>query len=132
MALFALIIGLVLIVSAVRNSQDALFSALFADVPKFMVWGFAIVAIGAIGFVPGLKPTSRLLLGLIIIVLFVNNYKQISSGFSNAWQASGAATSSTSGAATSSTSGAATSSTSALPINPSGIENYTGTQSFLE
>jgi hypothetical protein len=85
MALIALLIGVVLIIVAVRNSQDDLFNALGQDVPKFVVWAAAIAAIGAIGYVPGLKPTSKLLLGLIILVIIINNYNQIANGFTMAW-----------------------------------------------
>jgi uncharacterized membrane protein HdeD (DUF308 family) len=88
--LVALIIGLILIVSAVRNSQDALFTALGQDAPKFLVWAAAIIAVGAIGYIPGLRTTSRLLLGLIIVVLIVNNYQKLITGFSDAWQNTGA------------------------------------------
>jgi|SRR5215469_7251330 len=86
MAIFALLIGVVLIVAAVRNSQGALFSAIQTDVPEFFVWAAAIVALGIIGYVPGLKPISKALLALVIIVLLVGNYQNILSGFQNAWQ----------------------------------------------
>lgn len=86
MTFFALIIGIALIVAAMRNSQDALFSAIGTDVPNFIVWAAAIFALGAIGFVPGLKPVSRALLALVITVLIVTNYKKIIAGFENLWQ----------------------------------------------
>ena len=86
MELIALAIGLVLIVAAVRNSQGALFTALEADVPKFVVWAGAIIAVGAIGAVPGLKPVSRWLLALVIVVIIVNNYQRLTKGFQDAWQ----------------------------------------------
>jgi hypothetical protein len=50
-----------------------------------VVWGAAIVAIGAIGFIPGLRPVSRGLLALIVLVLILSNYQGILSGFQNAW-----------------------------------------------
>ena len=86
MGLIALFIGIILIVSAVRNSQGALFGALEQDVPKFVVWGAAIIAVGAIGVIPGLKPVSRWLLALVIVVIVVNNYQKLVKGFQNAWQ----------------------------------------------
>lgn len=86
MILFALFIGAILIVAAVRNSQGALFAALGQDVPAFAVWAAAIFALGAIGFVPGLKPVSRGLLALVLVVLVLRNYKEILSGFENAWK----------------------------------------------
>jgi hypothetical protein len=88
MGLIALIIGITLIVAAVRNSQGALFTALEVDVPKFVVWAAAIIAVGAIGAIPGLKPISRWLLALVIVVIIVNNYKKLTTGFQNAWQKS--------------------------------------------
>ena len=86
MIFFALIIGVVLIVAAIRNSQGALFAALGQDVPAFVVWAAAIFALGAIGFIPNLRPVSRGLLALVLVVLVIRNYKQILSGFQNAWQ----------------------------------------------
>ena len=83
MQLIALIIGAILITVAYRNSQGALAAALEKDVPQFVVWGGAIVAVGAIGVIPGLKPVSRLLLILVITVLVVNNYKKLIAGFQN-------------------------------------------------
>lgn len=84
MTLFLIIIGILLIAAAVRDTQGDLFQALKQDVPSFLVWGSALVAIGAIGFVPGLKTPSRVLLALIIVVLVVNNYQKIIAGFGNA------------------------------------------------
>lgn len=91
MVLIALFIGALLIVAAVRNSQSALFAALYQDIPGFVVWAAAIFAIGAIGFVPGLKPVSRGLLALVIVAIVVNNYKKIVAGFQDAWQSPPAA-----------------------------------------
>lgn len=88
---------MILIVAAVRNSQGALFKAIGQDAPAFIVWAAAILAIGAVGFVPGLKPVSRLLIALVIVVLFVNNYKQAISGFQNAWTQPGNTSSGQSG-----------------------------------
>lgn len=88
MPLIALILGIILIVAAVRNSQGALYSALEQDVPKFVIWGAAIIAVGAIGAIPGLKTVSRWLLALVVIVLIVNNYQKLVTGFQNAWQKS--------------------------------------------
>lgn len=113
MGLIALAIGIVLIVAAVRNSQGALFTALELDVPKFVVWAAAIIAIGAIGSVPSLKPVSRWLLALVIIVIIVNNYKKLVTGFEDAWKNSAktntpAANTSSGASGTSAASGAAT------------------------
>jgi hypothetical protein len=86
MILIALFIGVIIIVAAFRNSQGALFSALYQDVPGFMVWAAAIFAIGAVGFIPGLKPVSRGLLALVITVIILNNYKNVIKGFEDLWE----------------------------------------------
>jgi len=86
MTLIILIIGAVMIVAAVRNSHGALFTALKTDVPAFTVWAAAILAVGAVGFIPGLKPVSRGLLGLVLMVIILRNYQNILNGFQSAWQ----------------------------------------------
>lgn len=86
MAFLALLIAVVLIVSAIRNTHGDLLGALGQDVPGFVVWGAAIFGVAAIGFIPGLKPVSRGLLALIFVVLVLTNYRQIIGGFESAWQ----------------------------------------------
>ncbi len=81
MAALAFLIGVVLLVSTIRNTHGALMGALLQDVPAFAVWGAAIFGIAVIGFIPGLKPVSRGLLGLIIMVILLNNYQQILGAF---------------------------------------------------
>lgn len=81
MTLIALIVGIVLIVAAIRGTEGALFGALLTDVPGFAVWGAALFAVGAVGFIPGLKPVSRGILALVILVILVNNYQTIINGF---------------------------------------------------
>jgi hypothetical protein len=85
-AALALLIGAVLIVAAIRNSHAALLTALRTDVPGFAVWAAAIIALSAIGFVPSLKPVSRALLALVLVVIILRNYQTILSGFQSAWQ----------------------------------------------
>lgn len=84
MILIALMIGIILVVAAIRNSQASLFSALATDVPQFVVWAAALLALGMIGFIPGLKPVSRGLLALVIVVIVLRNYQGILAGFSSA------------------------------------------------
>lgn len=85
MTLVVLIIGAIIVIAALRNSQGALASALYQDVPGFLVWAAAILAVGAIGFVPRLKPVSRALMVLVLTVLVLRNYKGILGGFNSAW-----------------------------------------------
>jgi hypothetical protein len=79
--LVVLAIGIVILVASLRGTHVALFTALGTDVPGFVVWAAAILALGALGFVPGLKPISRGLLALVVVVLVFGNYKNILSGF---------------------------------------------------
>ena len=86
MILILLVIGAILIVAAFRNSQQSLFAALYEDIPAFITWAAAIFAIGAVGFIPGLKPVSRGILALVLVVIVLRNYKQIIAGFENTWK----------------------------------------------
>jgi len=84
--LIALVLGIVIIVAAIRNSQGALFSALGTDIPGYVIWAAAIFAVGVVGYIPGLKNVSRGLLALVIVALILNNYQKILAGFQSAWQ----------------------------------------------
>lgn len=86
MTLIVILIGMALIVAAIRNSQQSLFSALITDVPEFVVWAAAIFAIGAIGYIPDMKPVARGLLGLVLVVIILRNFNGIAAGFADAWQ----------------------------------------------
>lgn len=86
MILVAIFIGVILVVAAIRDTQGDLFDALRTDVPAFAIWAAALVAIGALGYIPGVRPVSRGLLALVIVVLVVNNYARIIAGFQHAWQ----------------------------------------------
>ncbi|HEY1880109.1 MAG TPA: hypothetical protein VGG68_09275 [Caulobacteraceae bacterium] len=123
MLLVVLAIGVVLIVSAVRNSYRALFTALGTDIPSFVVWAAAILAVGAVGFVPGLRPVSRGVLALVLLVLILRNYQQIIAGFQSAWTsppaAAGASSSASSGAAAGSSVGQAFAPLTASLTSPS-------------
>ena len=72
---FALaIIGIALLVAGVRNTQDKLFSLIkgdFSGQNNFIFWIVSIFAIGAVGYIPKLKPISIGFLALVIVVLFL-------------------------------------------------------------
>lgn len=93
MILIVLFIGTILLVAALRNTYGALFSDLGQDVPKFITWAAAILALGAIGFVPGLKPISRGLMALVLLVIVFQNYSDILKGFGAVSKAPAATTS---------------------------------------
>jgi hypothetical protein len=91
MILLALFLGVILIVAAIRNSQRALFSALKADVPEYLIWAAAIFAVGAIGYIKPAKPIANGLLVLMLTAIILANYKGIIAGFDNAWKNPGVA-----------------------------------------
>jgi hypothetical protein len=69
-----LIIGAVLLIAAVRGQQDVLFGLLkndFTGQSNFIFWMAAILVIGAIGYIPKVKPISIAMLALVVIVLFL-------------------------------------------------------------
>ena len=85
MIIVLVLIAAVLIVAALRDTQGDLFAALKEDVPNFGTWAAALIVLGVLGFIPGVKPVSRALIGLVFVALFVNNYQSIVSGFNRAW-----------------------------------------------
>jgi hypothetical protein len=71
-----LIAGLVLTISAARNTHTQLLSLLKSDFSgkgNFVYWMISILLIGAVGYIPDLKPVSRAFLVLVIVVLFLSN-----------------------------------------------------------
>lgn len=71
-----LIAGVVMVVSAARNTHTQLLGLLkddFTGKGNFIYWMLSILIIGAIGYIPDLKPVSRAFLVLVIIVLFLQN-----------------------------------------------------------
>lgn len=54
-----------------------------------MVWGAAVFAVGAIGWIPGLSPVSRGLLALVLVVIVLQNYQNIIEGLSQPLQRPG-------------------------------------------
>lgn len=70
------IIGLLLIASAMRNTEHELGQLIqgdFLGTGGFITWAGAILAIGALGYLPELRTPSRYMLGLLATVLIVRN-----------------------------------------------------------
>jgi hypothetical protein len=66
------ILGIVLLIAAVRGTQDQLFTLVkndFTGPKNFIYWSVAILFIGALGYIPKLKPLSVTFMVLIVIVL---------------------------------------------------------------
>jgi hypothetical protein len=78
-----ILIGAVLLVSALRNTQGSLATALETDVPGFTKWGLALGAIAALGFIPGMQRISRWLLALVVVVLVLRNWSQFLTGITS-------------------------------------------------
>lgn len=77
---FALLfIGILLIVVAVRNTQQAFLALLIGDFSgtgNFFYWVLAIIVIGAVGYIPKAKPVSDALLILILLALVLTAGKE--------------------------------------------------------
>jgi hypothetical protein len=70
-----LIIGVFLLVSAVRGTHTQLFQLLQTDFTgqnNFVYWFVAIFIIGSLGYIEKLRPISIGLLTLIVLVLFIS------------------------------------------------------------
>jgi len=75
MAFALLIIGITLVVAAVRNTQGDLITLLIGDFTgpnNFIYWIVALLIIGAVGYVPKLKPVSDGFLVIVILALFLS------------------------------------------------------------
>ena len=76
MPIALLIIGLVMVIAAVRGTQGTLAGLLkgdFTGTSNFLYWLVAILAIGSIGYVKRLKTFSDTFLGLILIAMLLAN-----------------------------------------------------------
>jgi hypothetical protein len=123
-----LIIGVVLVVAGARQKQGDLFNLLLGDFTganNFLFWFVSILIIGALGYVPKLKPLSTGLLVLVILVLFLTkgNPSGVGGGFFGQFTSALKGTESSSNSAAS-TAASNSSNTSALsPLAPlSGLD----------
>lgn len=123
---FALMIaGFVLLIAAVRNTQDELFTLLKGDLTgpnNFIFWIVSILIIGAIGYIPKLKPLSVAFLTLVIIVLFLKrgNPQGIGGGFFSQFSAALGSTTGNTGSALGNPMAAYAASQPAIPSLPVG------------
>ncbi len=74
---FALVlIGLILIIVAVRGTYGEFFDLLAGDFTgqtNFIWWVISIMVVGGLGYIPKLKPISNAFLVLILLVLVLSN-----------------------------------------------------------
>jgi hypothetical protein len=87
MPIVLIFIGVVLLVSAIKNTHHDLAVALETDVPGFAAWFGALALVGGLGYVPGMQQISRWLLALVMVVLVLGNYAKIFAGFKDAFSA---------------------------------------------
>lgn len=74
MPFLIVLVGLILIVTAIRGTTSDFASDLSQDISSgFVKWLAAIVVIGALGYVPAFKTPSRYLLGLVALVIFLTS-----------------------------------------------------------
>ena len=78
MPLILLFIGVALVWAGVRDTQNQLFGLIQSDVfttsdKSFWAWVLAIVIVGAVGYIPKMKPLSNSFLVLLVVVLFLSN-----------------------------------------------------------
>lgn len=96
-----LLSGLILVIAAVRGTQADLLTLLKGDITgknNFIYWIISILIIGAVGYIPNLKPVSRAFLALVIIVLFLQNKGGVFAQFTQALNSTQNKTTATTGA----------------------------------
>ena len=90
MPLAFLAIGALFLVAGIRgtvtdkNGQPGLVTLLKGDLTgsnNFLVWIVAIFGLGALGYVPGLKPIANAFLVLVLVALVLATGKQSRGGF---------------------------------------------------
>lgn len=136
-----LIIGIVLLIAAVRNTYGAtnavtggpglgaLLQNDFTGSNNFVYWVVAILIIGALGYIPKLKPLSVALLTLVIIVLLISKGNPSNTGggfFQQLTTALGTTTQGSSSSTIASTTQTASNSLQSLLPNLSGLPNFAG------
>lgn len=79
MGFFLIIVGVIMLVAGVRDTQCALIQTVKGDFSgdgNFFYWLAVILIIGALGYSETLKPVATGLLALIILALFLTRGKQ--------------------------------------------------------
>lgn len=69
-----LLIGVILVVSGVKNTQGLLGNALVSDFSgkgNFFYWLSAIGVIGGAGYIPAFRPVSRMLIVFLFVAIFL-------------------------------------------------------------
>lgn len=88
------IIGLLLIITSLQNTYNAMGSQLakdFTGANSFSVWALGIVLVGAIGYSETARPFSRAFLVLIILAMLLSKKASIFTTLTNAIKQGGVA-----------------------------------------
>jgi hypothetical protein len=91
MPVVLIFLALLLLDAAWQNTQAQLVTQLGQDVTGFGKWFAALALVSALQWIPGLEKPARWLLGLVLLVLVLTNYKQIFAGFADIASGSGTA-----------------------------------------
>lgn len=83
MPVILIFLALILIMAAWNNTQATLAGNLATDVPGFAKWAIAILIVGGLQWIPGMKIPARWLLGLVILVIVLTQGTRIAAGFSD-------------------------------------------------
>ena len=70
------LLGTILFVSGLRNTQGTLWTLVKGDVTgsdSFLVWLAAIAVVGGIGYIPKLRPLSIAFMSLLLLVLVIKD-----------------------------------------------------------
>ena len=81
MPFLLILVGTVLALSAYNNTLDQLSTALEQDLPGYAKWAAAIGGIVVLGWIPGMRDLSRMLLALVLVVIVVRNYQNVLASF---------------------------------------------------
>jgi len=78
MPFLLILIGLMLVIVGVRDTQSELFGLLQNDFAlpfsqSYLAWVFAIGLIGGLGYFKSIRPITNAFLVLVIVVLFLSN-----------------------------------------------------------
>lgn len=70
------VVGIGLVVVAIRGTQATAFQLLqseFSGPNSFIKWALAIFILGGLGYVPVIRPVTRAMLLLVLLVIFLKN-----------------------------------------------------------
>ena len=84
-----IVIGVLFLVSGVRDTSSDLVTLLHSDLTgksNFFYWILSILILGSLGYIKGFQPFSRAFLILVLLVLILSQQKSTGSGFFEAFQ----------------------------------------------